>query len=69
MGKHEVKLNLTDKVVVVTGGGGGIGKAICETFAKAGATVYILDLNVKNADTVACEIKKKGKLQSRMHAM
>ena len=33
-----------DKIVVVTGGAGGIGKCICEKFAKAGAKVCVIDL-------------------------
>lgn len=33
-----------DKIVVVTGGAGGIGKCICEQFAKAGAKVCVIDL-------------------------
>ena len=32
-----------DKIVVVTGGAGGIGKCISEEFTKAGATVCIID--------------------------
>ena len=33
-----------DKIVVVTGGAGGIGKCICEQFTKAGAKVCVIDL-------------------------
>lgn len=33
-----------DKVVVITGGAGGIGKCICEEFEKAGAKVCVIDI-------------------------
>ena len=33
-----------NKVVVVTGGAGGIGKVICEEFTKAGANVCVIDV-------------------------
>ena len=33
-----------DKIVVVTGGAGGIGKCICEQFTKDGAKVCVIDL-------------------------
>ncbi|MBR5536308.1 MAG: SDR family oxidoreductase [Clostridia bacterium] len=33
-----------DKVVVVTGGAGGIGKCICDEFANAGANVCVIDI-------------------------
>ena len=41
-----------DKVVVVTGGVQGIGKCICEEFAKAGANVMLFDFNY---DEVVCK--------------
>ena len=38
---------LKDKVVIVTGGGGGIGAAVCERFREEGSRVAIFDLTSK----------------------
>lgn len=51
-----MKFSLQHKVAVVTGGGSGIGKAICKTFAEAGATVYILEMNMEAAEETVSEI-------------
>ncbi len=40
------------KVVVVTGGGGSIGKSLTIAFAKAGATVVCIDSDLKKANEV-----------------
>ena len=37
--------NLADKVAVVTGGGAGIGAAICQRLAAHGATVAIAEID------------------------
>jgi 3-oxoacyl-[acyl-carrier protein] reductase len=47
---------LDGKVAVVTGGGQGIGEAICRRLAGAGAKVGVFDLNGDNARRVAGEI-------------
>ena len=47
---------LQDKVVIVTGGAHGIGKAYCLGFAKAGARVVIADIDKPAADHTASEI-------------
>ncbi len=52
--------DLTGKVALVTGGASGIGLAISQTFAKQGAHVHILELNIDLANQVAEDIKKAG---------
>ncbi|HKB02395.1 MAG TPA: SDR family NAD(P)-dependent oxidoreductase [Gemmataceae bacterium] len=47
---------LDGRVAVVTGGGQGIGEAICRRLAGAGARVAVLDLSADNAGRVAKEI-------------
>jgi 3-oxoacyl-[acyl-carrier protein] reductase len=39
-----MQISLTNQVVIITGGSGGIGKAAAEKFIAAGATVYSWDL-------------------------
>ncbi len=48
---------LDGKNVIVTGGGGAIGAAICKRFAGYGAKVGVLDKNLDAARKVASEIK------------
>jgi len=49
-------MELKDKVAFITGAASGIGRAIAQRFAAAGARVVIADLNADAATTVAREI-------------
>jgi meso-butanediol dehydrogenase / (S,S)-butanediol dehydrogenase / diacetyl reductase len=51
---------LADRVVVVTGGGGGIGAATARLFAQHGARVVIADLDAERAQQTADEITTAG---------
>lgn len=51
---------LEGAVALVTGAGAGIGRAIAETFAAAGAAVAVTDLNEKAAVDVAAGIVREG---------
>src|ERR1700733_9917007 len=53
-------LGLAGKTAIVTGGGSGIGKAICQVLAKEGAQVVVADLREERAEAVAHEIAKGG---------
>jgi 2-hydroxycyclohexanecarboxyl-CoA dehydrogenase len=51
---------LEGKAVIVTGGGGGIGGATCRRFAREGAKLAILDMNLQAATRIADEINAAG---------
>lgn len=53
--------SLRGQVALVTGGGAGIGKAICLMFAEAGADVACTDLKLEEAESVASECRKLGR--------
>jgi len=55
-----MKFSLKGKNAIITGGGSGIGKAICLALAEQGATVHILDLTLENAKATADEIESNG---------
>ena len=48
------------RTVVVTGGGGGIGTAVCGAFAREGARVGVLDRHAGAAEAVASELRGGG---------
>ena len=53
---------LAGKVAVVTGGGGGIGSAVSETFAAHGAAVVVADVDERRAMETVAVIEANGGL-------
>jgi NAD(P)-dependent dehydrogenase (short-subunit alcohol dehydrogenase family) len=55
-------VDVRDRVVVVTGGASGIGRALCRAFAKAGASaIVVADLDEAGAKAVAEEFGDRGR--------
>lgn len=55
-----MKFSLKDKSAVVTGGGSGIGQAICMALAENGATVHIFELQKEKAAKTVDDIESNG---------
>src|SRR6202161_4775837 len=51
---------LIGKTAVVTGGGRGLGSAICTALAAEGAHVLVVDRNTEAADDIVAQIKASG---------
>ncbi|KAL8277253.1 hypothetical protein RQP46_010322 [Phenoliferia psychrophenolica] len=56
----DLALQFDKKVVIITGGGGGLGKAYATFFASRGAYILINDFSKKAADAVVKEIEDAG---------
>ncbi len=51
---------LTDKVALITGAGGGIGRGVAHCFAREGAAVVIAEINEESGAQVARELEELG---------
>ena len=52
--------SLNDKVVIVTGAGGGIGQAIAARFAQCGAKLVVNDIDAEKVDETVAAITEAG---------
>lgn len=55
-GVFTMSFNLSGKTAIVTGGGSGIGEAICRAFSNAGASVVVADINEAQCRAVAAQL-------------
>lgn len=53
-------ISLKDQAAIVTGGGAGIGRAICIALAAHGAKVLAADMSLTGAEETAAKIKEMG---------
>jgi len=60
---------LAGRNAIVTGGGGGIGRAICRRLAAEGCTVGVFDVDEENAAATLLEIEKEEHGQGRFHSV
>ncbi len=56
-----MELGLTDSVVLVTGGAGRLGRSICRTLAREGASVAVVDLDTSKVGTFVSELRQTGR--------
>lgn len=52
-------MKFENKIAVVTGGGSGLGRAICRRLAKDGATVCVCDINLEGAEETVKILKEE----------
>ena len=58
--KKLVMFSLKNKHAVITGGGSGIGRAVCLLFAKQGAIVHVIDISKEAANQTTVQIAEEG---------
>src|SRR5450432_104727 len=52
--------SLKNKTAIITGGGSGIGRAICLLFARAGARIYLIDIDERGSSETVGQIRQEG---------
>jgi 3-oxoacyl-[acyl-carrier protein] reductase len=60
-------MQLHNRVAVITGAAGGLGSGVARRFAKEGAKVALLDVNLGSANAIASEIVAAGGTAATFH--
>lgn len=60
MGLNPFQVDLREKVIVITGGGGVLCSTMARGLAEAGASVALMNRNVKTSEPVAAAIREAG---------
>ena len=55
-----MKIDFTGQVAIVTGAGGGIGRAVCLALAAAGANILAVDISAESSEQTAGLVKDSG---------
>ncbi|XP_035694728.1 estradiol 17-beta-dehydrogenase 8-like [Branchiostoma floridae] len=58
---------LTGRLAVVTGGSGGLGGAVCQLFAREGASVVAVDINEDKGQEIVAALPNMGSQQHRFY--
>src|SRR5262249_13999346 len=60
-GMTDLHISLSGQVAIVTGGGGGIGRAIALSYAAAGADIVIGDIVPERCEETAARVEEMGR--------
>jgi 3-oxoacyl-[acyl-carrier protein] reductase len=58
--QRDMRMQLNDKVIIITGGCQGLGRSMAEYFAGKGAKLALVDLNQEKLDDAVAACKAKG---------